>query len=151
MRNLLLTVMSLLSVSAMAQNKRIVFVCEHGSAKSVIAAAYFNELAKEKNLHWDAVAMGINPDASISGKTKEILVKDNLFDSKFTPVKISQKDVDQSQQVILFFPLPENVQGKSKTRDWTNIQAVNEDFPRLRDDIVSRIKPLIDSLSKTKK
>ncbi len=25
----------------------VVFVCEHGSAKSVVAAAYFNQLARE--------------------------------------------------------------------------------------------------------
>lgn len=29
-------------------NPRIVFVCEHGAAKSVIAAAYFNKLAAER-------------------------------------------------------------------------------------------------------
>ena len=29
---------------------RVVFVCEHGAAKSLIAAAYFNKLAGERGL-----------------------------------------------------------------------------------------------------
>ena len=31
-------------------NPSIVFVCEHGAAKSVIAAAYFNKIAAEHGL-----------------------------------------------------------------------------------------------------
>jgi len=140
-----------MSLSALAQKKQIVFVCEHGSAKSVIAATYFNKVAKERNLNWEAVARGTSPDATISPRTKALLEKDNLFDPKFTPEKISQIDINQSQQVVLFFPLPGSISADNKTRDWTKVQAVNEDFPRLRDDIVSKIKPLLDSLSKTKR
>jgi hypothetical protein len=33
----------------------ILFVCEHGAAKSVIAAAYFDKLAKERGLNYRAV------------------------------------------------------------------------------------------------
>ena len=40
----------------------VLFVCEHGAAKSVIAAAYFNQLASEKNLDVRAIERGTNPD-----------------------------------------------------------------------------------------
>ncbi len=33
----------------------ILFICEHGAAKSVIAAAYFDKLAKERGLKYRAV------------------------------------------------------------------------------------------------
>jgi arsenate reductase len=47
---------SALFSSGYSQVKRIVFVCEHGSAKSVIAAAYFNRIVKERNLPFEAAA-----------------------------------------------------------------------------------------------
>jgi arsenate reductase (thioredoxin) len=131
-----------------AQAKKIVFVCEHGSAKSVIAATYFNKLAKENNLEYVAISRGTNPDAEISPKTKLLLVNDNLFDENFVPQKITQQDVNEAQQVILFYLLPETIEGTNKTRNWLDVQSVNQDYEKLRDDIVSRITPMVDSLAK---
>src|SRR5260370_33119378 len=55
---------SLASVSA--QDKpTVVFVCEHGSAKSVIAAAELERQAKEKGLDLNILARGTNPDTEI--------------------------------------------------------------------------------------
>lgn len=43
----------------------IVFVCEHGSAKSVIAASEFERMAKKEGLAVNILARGTNPDAEI--------------------------------------------------------------------------------------
>lgn len=137
-----------LHLASYAQTKTIVFVCEHGSAKSVIAATYFNKLAKEKNIPWQAVARGTDPDLEISPKTKILLASEGLLDSTFIPQRISQSDVDLSKRVILFYPLPETIQSGDKSVNWLEIQAVNEDFQRLKDDIVSKLTPLIDSLAR---
>ncbi|MGH9334858.1 MAG: hypothetical protein ACRD21_14045, partial [Vicinamibacteria bacterium] len=49
--------------SARIQEPRtVVFVCEHGAAKSVIAAAHFNRLAKERELPFRAISRGTVPD-----------------------------------------------------------------------------------------
>ena len=59
----------ILSKETMNQdNPIIVFVCEHGAAKSVIAAAYFNKLAQEANSEVRAVARGTHPDSELSPK-----------------------------------------------------------------------------------
>jgi len=39
----------------------VVFVCEHGAAKSVIATTDFNKIAAERGLHARAVYRRINP------------------------------------------------------------------------------------------
>ena len=44
----------------------VVFVCEHGAAKSVVAAQYFNKLAGERGLAVRAVARGAEPQADLS-------------------------------------------------------------------------------------
>ena len=44
------------------QPATIVFVCLHGSVKSVMAAAHFNRIAKERQLPFVAVARGVDPE-----------------------------------------------------------------------------------------
>jgi hypothetical protein len=144
----LIAISILCCLTTFAQTKKIVFVCEHGSAKSVIAAAYFNKLAREKNIGWEASARGNDPDDQVSEKTKKLLAGDKLLDVTFIPQQLSQRDVDEAEQVILFNDLPENIQGKDNIEYWLSIQSVNDDFQKLRNDIVSKIIPLLDSLAK---
>lgn len=145
---ILLSIGLIASATALAQSNKIIFVCEHGSAKSVIAAVYFNKLAKEKNLPYEAVARGTDPDTVISTKTKQLLIQENLFDKHFVPQKLSQQDVDGAQQVFLFYTLPQTIKDKNNIQYWMGVDAVNGDFVKLKDDIVTKIIPLIDSLTK---
>jgi hypothetical protein len=39
----------------------VIFVCEHGAAKSVIATAYFNKMAADRHLPYRAAFRGVNP------------------------------------------------------------------------------------------
>jgi protein-tyrosine-phosphatase len=146
--NVLLFVLLFSCTSGIAQTNQVVFVCEHGSAKSVIAAAYFNKLASERNLPWRAVARGTHPDLEISPKTKKLLEQDSLFDSTFKPQLLSQGDVDGAKKVYMFTTLPDNIHNRNKVDYWRDINAVNEDFQRLKKDIVDRITPVLDSLAK---
>ena len=96
----------LVSLLAAGQNKKILFVCEHGSAKSMIATAYFNKFAKEKNLPWEAFSSGTDPDQEISTKTKQLLEGDHLYDKNLKPHKMSQTDVNSAEQVVMFYSVP---------------------------------------------
>src|SRR5258707_15766013 len=74
--HLLLSVAGLVATVALAQQpaqlkkptnpRQVVFVGEHGAAKSVSAAAYFNELARERGLPERASARGTPPDPAYS-------------------------------------------------------------------------------------
>ena len=132
--------------TAMAQD-RIVFVCEHGSAKSVIAAAYFNKLAKESGVSCVAVARGTKPDKEISRKTRELLESDGLFDGRVVPQGLSQNDVNDARQLIMFTSFPAELK-EGNTVYWMDVKSPNDDFHILRDQIVRRIIPLIDSLKR---
>ena len=45
---------------------RVLFVCLHGAAKSVVAAAHFRRLAAARGLSMTAVAAGTEPDAELA-------------------------------------------------------------------------------------
>src|SRR6476619_7190599 len=71
----------------------VVFVCEHGAAKSILSAALFNKLARERNLDIRAIARGTNPDPEIAPKVARGLQADGLTASESAPKLISQAEL----------------------------------------------------------
>ena len=77
----------------MDQERTVLFVCEHGSAKSVVAAAYFNRLATERQIGLRAVSKGTNPDSEIAPNAAWGLAADGLGADSGTPERLSAADV----------------------------------------------------------
>ena len=53
------------------KTQRIAFVCLHGSAKSLIAAEYFNQLARNKGLSARATTSDPEPDPEVPANVVE--------------------------------------------------------------------------------
>jgi protein-tyrosine-phosphatase len=58
---------NLIAQAVPSQSPTIVFVCEHGAVKSVIATAYFNKLAADRHLPFRVTFRGVNPQEALSG------------------------------------------------------------------------------------
>ena len=127
----------------MNQNQPIVFVCEHGAAKSIIAAAYFNKLAQEKNLEARAIARGTHPDAELSPKAVTGLKDDGLSPAELVPKQLSLADVQSAQKIIAFCELPSEYQSKVSVEHWGGIPPVSEGYQKARDEIIERINRLL--------
>jgi arsenate reductase len=140
----------LLANSTMAQTKKIIFVCEHGAAKSVIASAYFNKLAKDRHLDYMAECRGTNPDNEVSAKAKEGLTADHVYDNKTKPKKLVIDDTFKAERMILFTSLPPNFKTNVPTEDWSGLENLDGDYTERRDAIVKQINTLLDTLEKTK-
>ena len=130
----------------MFQDSVIVFVCEHGAAKSIIAAAYFNKLASEKKLDIRAIARGTNPDDGLSPKTIAGLDKDGLTPTETIPQKLSHADVESAQRIIAFCELPEEYQGKSIVERWDGVPPVSENYEMARDVIIEHLDHLMNNM-----
>jgi len=126
----------------------IVFVCEHGAAKSVIAAAHFNRLATEQGLPWWAVSRGISPDAVIPGNIRSGLATDGLDVSDWKPKKAGQQDIAGGERVItLACDLPTAVSVPGMHLENWNVPDVNESYPVARTAILQRVQELLQSLA----
>ena len=130
----------------MSQNSKIIFVCEHGAAKSVIAAAYFNKSASEANLDIHAVARGTHPDQELSSKTIAGLHKDGLDPGESVPRKLSVADVESAQRIVAFCELPEESHANVGVERWDDIPPVSENYEKARDAIVEKISQLIRTI-----
>ena len=128
----------------MNQNSRIVFVCEHGAAKSIIAAAYFNKLANETGSELRAVARGTTPDNELSTNAISCLYEDGLTPTETSPQKLSMEDVESAQRIISFCELPEEYQTKAIIDQWNNIPPVSENYEKARDAIRERLNELLN-------
>jgi arsenate reductase (thioredoxin) len=145
---LLFAFATILTQTIVAQEKKIIFVCEHGAAKSVIAASYFNKMAKERNLDYVAECRGTSPDSVVSPGIKDNLTREKVFDPNIKPRKLLIKDTANVERIILFTTLPPDLKTDIKTENWSTIQNVDADYEKRRNAIVKKINELLDSLEK---
>jgi hypothetical protein len=76
----------------LAEPARVVFVCEHGSVKSLIAMQYFNRRAKASGLPYRAVARGTAPEPTVAKGVTDGLRNDGFDVSAFEPRKFESSD-----------------------------------------------------------
>lgn len=126
---------------------KIVFVCEHGAAKSVIAAAYLNRIAKEKGLFLQAVAFGTIPDQTFSPLAVSGLLRDGIALEESTPKKITRSEIESAQRVVSFCNLSAEDYGNlSHIEYWQGVPPVSEDYETARDIILERLNILIEEI-----
>lgn len=135
----------------MLKNNVIVFVCEHGAAKSILAAAYYNKFASEKNLGISAVARGTNPDAKLSPQTMEGLRADGLMPTESAPHKLTLADVESAERIISFCELPEEYHGTVIIEQWNDVPPVSEDYEKARNVMITKLEELLKNNQPNKK
>jgi protein-tyrosine-phosphatase len=124
----------------------IIFVCEHGAAKSILSAAIFNKLARERRLNLRAIARGTNPDPEISPKVAAGLAVDGLTSSETAPTKISKADLAGARRVITFCALPDDYAETVQVENWDEFLLAIDDYGKARDKLAERIGRLLEEL-----
>ena len=127
----------------------IVFVCEHGAAKSVIATAYFNKLAAERGLPYRAQFRGTDPQAALSVRVVEGLRADGVAIPAGTPTAITDADVDAATHVFAIgCTLPAKALRSGKAGDWSDVPEVSDGYQASRDAIVKHVTALLEQLQR---
>ena len=127
----------------------VLFVCEHGGAKSVIAAAHFNKIAKERGLPYRAVARGTAPDEAVPAGVRQGLAAAGLEISIEKPVMVGQADVSKASRVVTFdVTLPGAIASSKPPTGWDALPSVSSNFDVASAEIKRRVELLIDELTK---
>ena len=148
-----LVILQTLSAQPQAPKSRpsvIVFVCQHGAAKSVIAAAYFNKLASERQLNFHAIARGVTPQPDVSPSTVEGLEKDGVPTSGQKPRALTREDLEHAVRVIAFCPLPAPL-AKGHRVESLDVPSPMDAYETSRDAILARVRNLMDELASEEK
>jgi protein-tyrosine-phosphatase len=135
-----------------AVSRNIVFVCEHGAAKSVIATAYFNKLAAERGLPYRAIFRGTDPQPALSVKVVEGLRADGVALPSGTPAPLADGDLEHAMYVFAIgCTLPAQARRTGKARDWSDVPEVSDGYAASRDAIVKHVTALVDELQQRRK
>ncbi|HET7295280.1 MAG TPA: hypothetical protein VFM88_22870 [Vicinamibacteria bacterium] len=137
-----------LGVMLMGPPSTVVFVCEHGSAKSLVAASLFDRLAKERGLHVRAVSRGTAPDAAVPPAVARALADEGVDVSAFRPRALGEADLRGATLVVAFGVDVGDMARKAGVRvsRWDDVPAVSTSYAEARAAIVSRLATLLDDL-----
>jgi protein-tyrosine-phosphatase len=146
MTTVMATFIALWVLQAPRPAPQVVFVCEHGAAKSVIATAYFNKLAAERNLPVRATFRGTAPQDDLSVRAVAGLQADGVAVPAGKPSAISDADVSGATHIFAIgCTLPEKAQRSGKAADWSDVPD-DQGYGPMRDAIVGHVKQLLDQL-----
>jgi len=133
----------------MATPPLVLFVCLHGSAKSIIASQYFRRFAAERGLAAHSAAAGTEPDAAIPPAVVEGLRRDGIDVRGIRPSPVRPADLERASKVVAFACDVGELPPGSALERWDDVPAVSEDFGRARDAIAARARALVDDIAAT--
>lgn len=135
------------SVQPAAPLAQVVFVCEHGAAKSVVATTYFNQLAATRGLDVRAIARGADPQDQPSVSAVQGLRADGFTPSGALPRPITADELRHSSRVVAFDcgqPTMKVLRGMGAC--WDDVPATGDDYARARDVIRAHVVVMIEEL-----
>src|SRR5215510_8292884 len=82
----------------------IVFVCEHGSAKSLVATELFNRLARERGIPVRAISRAVSPqtvDARVPPALARNMSGDGFSVETFQPQPLSPSEAKTASRIVV--------------------------------------------------
>lgn len=124
---------------------RVLFVCLHGAAKSVVAAAHFRRLAAARGLAVDAVAAGTEPDPELAPEAVRGLAGDGLTAAPTRPRPVTLHDLNSATRVVSF--RCDVTPARGQQVDQWDVPAVSDDYGAARKQIVAHVESLVSELA----
>ena len=129
----------------MSASRSILFVCLHGAAKSVLAAADFKKLAAERGLAITADAAGTEPDPAIAPGVVAALRAEGVELGQTRPRRVTAADTARADRVVTFgCELGETMPTAVPVERWDDVPAVSENLPLARAAIRRHLDRLVD-------
>ena len=127
--------------------RTVLFVCLHGSAKSLIAAEHFTRLAHDRGLRYRGESAGLEPDSEVPAPVVAGLARDGFEMGGYVPRMVTAERAAEAAYIVSFgCDLPGTTVTERHER-WDDLPMVSDGFERAREAIVARVEELIDTLS----
>jgi protein-tyrosine-phosphatase len=129
--------------------QKVAFVCLHGSAKSLIAAEYFNRLAREKSLALRATTAGPEPDPEVPANVVEGMKARGIDVHAYRPTLVAAEQLTDADLIVSFACDAGRTLAPGKAEErWDECPAVSDDFDVAWKFITGRVDTLVERLSK---
>jgi arsenate reductase len=125
----------------------ILFMCPHGAAKSVLASAYFERLAKERGLNVRVESAGTEPDATVSPAVAAHLKGQGYSIPNAKPRKVAPQEFASADVVIsIGCDLAALPQARGQLVRWDEVPALSDGFSAADEAIRKRVTDLVEEL-----
>ncbi len=132
----------------MGTKRLLVFICVHGSAKSLIAAEHVRRLAAQRGLDIGVISAGTEPDLEIPAYVTKGLLKDGIDVRGRVPRKLAREDLTKAWRVIsLGCHLGDMALPGLIVERWDDVPPVSENFGLARETILGHLHRLLDESS----
>lgn len=131
--------------------QHVVFVCDHGTVKSLVALEVFNRLAAARGLRAEASSRGTKPDAQVPVVVRNGLAADGFDVRAFRAQLFTRRDVAPGALVVaLDADVDSVVAGRATVVRWDGLPSVLANYTEARTAITARVRRLVDSLAAVK-
>ena len=136
-------------MSTMETNEDILFICPHGAAKSVIAAAFFRQQAAFRGLHVAAASAGTEPEDRVPAPVVTMLRAEGIDVSGYRPRHVTREELAASGHIVsLGCDLDDLTPPGRAIERWDDIPPVSEDIDAARAAIRSCVIGLLDEMER---
>ena len=124
----------------------LLFICEHGYAKSLVAALHCERVAAARGIAVRALSRGVDPGASVPAGIAAGLAADGFDVRDFAPSRATREEISRAAHVVLIaVDVDVSARAGPVTR-WDDISPLSENYARARGEIVARLNRLLDGM-----
>ena len=125
----------------------ILFLCPHGAAKSVLAAAYCQRLVERHGLSVRITSAGAEPDAVIAPAVVERLHAEGLPTPDGPPRLVTREELASASRIVsLGCNLSDLLPPGKPIEHWHDVPAVGVNLNAACDDIRARVEKFVAEL-----
>jgi arsenate reductase len=125
----------------------VLFLCPHNAAKSVLAAAYFNQRAQQDGLPFLADSAGTEPEAAVPPAVRTMLANDGIDVSSYVPRHVTKEDLQTSAYIIsMDCDAVDLGVAPERVIVWSDVPAVSQQPEQARVVIRAHVERLIAEL-----
>src|SRR5215213_10822506 len=130
---------------AMGSARTILFLCPHNAAKSILAAAYFDQLARDRGLDYRAASAGTSPDAAPSPAVVAMLRAEGIDVAGHRPRPVTTEELAGAHRVIsLGCDLNDLDGGNVPVDRWDDVPQASQDLSASRTAIMRHLHTLVN-------
>jgi len=125
----------------------LLFVCPHGAAKSVIAAALCQQFADARGMDLSARAAGTEPDPQVSPTAVALLRAEGIDVATTIPHQVTADELVAASYVIsLGCDLTHLISPVTPVEQWEDVTPVSENPTLARDQIRAHVERFMETL-----
>lgn len=133
-----------------AAEPMVVFVCEHGSSRSLLAASLFNRMAEERGLSVRALSRAASEktaDQSVPAPLAKQMAADGFQVEDFKPKALTVSEASTAKRIVtLQFDESVEAAKEAPVERWSDIGSPSREYANTKRAIASHIGALLDQL-----